>query len=293
VRVAVRAVSINRGDLARREGTYPGEVAFPLTLGWEVAGDIDTVGDDVDPSRVGQRVVAMGMEGGYAQRFVTTSLATVPLPAGVAYDVGASIPVVFLTTWYALVTTAKVQPQEWVLVQAGASGCGMAGIQIAKRCGARVIATAGSAAKLEFASRLGADGVINYAEQDFVEEAWRITGGAGVDVVLETVGGETFEQSLEVLRLNGRLITIGNTVSKSATVDPTALIRNNLSVHGFYLGTWLMNAGAWPVLNEIIQLVEKGELRVAIDRRFSLREAAAAHRYLEQRKNIGKVVLEP
>ncbi len=293
VRVAVQAASINRGDLARRAGSYPGEAAFPLVLGFEVAGDIDAVGDEVDTKRIGQRVVALAPHGGYAERFVTAAVAAVPLPDNLDYAVAASIPVVFLTAWYGLVTTASVQPQECVLVHAAAGGVGMAGIQIAKHCGARVLATASSAAKLEFGSRLGADAVINYVEQDFVEAAWRLTDGAGVDVVLESVGGEIFAESLDVLRRNGRLLCVGNTLGKTATVDPTALIRNNVSIHGLYLVPWFTEGGAWRVLREIIQLVSGGTFRVSIDCRFPLREAVAAHRYLEQRKCIGKVVLQP
>ena len=293
VRVAVKAASINRGDLARRAGTYPGEAAFPLTLGFEVAGEIDAVGEGVDKRRIGQRVVALGASGGYAERFVTLDAAAIPIPHNIEYAVAASIPVVFLTAWYGLVTTAKVQPQEWVLVHAAASGVGMAGIQIAKHCGARVLTTASSAAKLEFGSRLGADAGVNYAEQDFVEAAWRITDGAGVDVVLESIGGEVFEESLDVLRSNGRLLCVGNTLGKTASVDPTALIRNSISIHGLYLVPWFTEGGAWRALQEIIQLTSNGTFRVAIDRRFPLSEAAAAHRYLASRKCIGKVVLEP
>ena len=293
LRVVVKAVSINHGDLARRNGTYPGDIAFPLTLGWEVAGNIDAVGEGVDARRIGQRVVAMANSGGYAERFVTEEVAAIPIPDGLAYDVAAAIPIVFLTSWCALVTTAKVQPEEWVLVHAGASGVGMAGIQIAAHYGARVISTASTAAKLEFAQRIGAEAAINYAEQDFVEAVWRITEGNGVDVVLESVGGETFEQSLDVLRLNGRLITVGNTASKNAGVDPTALIRNNVSIYGLYLPTWVMSGGAWPTLVRLIKLVAKGTFQVAIDKRFPLREAAAAHGYLRERRNIGKVVLVP
>jgi NADPH2:quinone reductase len=293
VRVAVKAASINRGDLSRRTGTYPGEAAFPLTLGFEVAGEIDAVGEGVDKRRIGQRVAALGASGGYADRFVTLDAAAIPIPPNVDYAVGASIPVVFLTAWYGLVTTARVQPQEWVLVHAAASGVGMAGIQIAKHCGARVLTTASMAAKLEFGSRMGADAGINYVEQDFVEAAWRLTDGAGVDVVLESLGGDVFEESLDVLRANGRLLCLGNTLGKTATVDPTALIRNSISIHGLYLVPWFTEGGAWRALREIIQLVSAGTFHVAIDRRFPLHEAAAAHRYLEQRKCIGKVVLEP
>jgi len=293
VSVAVRAVSINRGDLARRSGNYPGDVAFPLTLGFEVAGEIDAVGEAVDAQRRGQRVLALGPSGGYAERFVTGAQAAIPIPATLDYDAAASIPIVFLTAWYGLVTTARVQPGEWVLVHAAASGVGMAGIQIAKHHGARVLATAGSPGKLEFARRLGADATINYSERDFVEATWQLTNGAGVDIVLESVGGETFEESLDVLRVNGRLVTVGNTVGKIASVDPSQLIRNNLSLHGLYLGTWIASGQAWPALDEIIRLVTSGAFSVPIDRRFPLREAASAHHYLGQRQNIGKVVLQP
>ncbi len=290
--VAVHATSINHGDLARRAGNYPGEVAFPLTLGWEVAGTIDAVGDGVAPGRVGERVVAMVPSGGYAERVVTAEVAALRLPARVDFDVAASIPVVFLTAWHALVDLAAVQPREWVLVHAGASGVGMAGIQIAKRHGARVIATASTARKLDFARRLGAEAAINYVESDFVEEVWKLTAGTGVDVVLESVGGETFEESLDVLRNKGRLVTVGNTIGKNSAVDPSALIRNNLSIHGLYLGTWIMEGGAWAVLADILERVAEGSFCVEIDRRFPLRLATEAHEYLDARKNIGKVVLE-
>jgi len=293
VRVAVKAVSINHGDLARRNGTYPGEMEFPLTLGWEVAGAIEALGDGVDRRRLGQRVVAIATSGGYAERMTTAGFAAVPLPDGLDFDVAASIPIVFLTAWYGLITTANVRPGEWVLVHAGASGVGMAGIQIAKHRGARVLATASTAEKLEFARRLGADAAVNYVDSDFVEESWRLTGGAGIDVVLESVGGEVFEESLEVLRLNGRLLTVGNTVGKTATVDPTALIRNNLCIHGLYLVPWIRTGDAWYALAQILQLVANDTFRVVIDRRFALREVAAAHRYLAERKNVGKVVLRP
>jgi len=292
VRVKVHAASINRGDIARRAGNYPGEVAFPLTLGWEVAGEIDAVGDGVAPRRIGERVAAIAPSGGYAERLVTASFGAVPIPEDLADDIAASIPVVFLTAWYGLVETARVQPNEWVLVHAGASGVGMAGIQIAVQRGARVLATASTAAKQEFAARLGAVATINYAERDFVEEVWRLTDGAGVDVVLESVGGETFEESLEVLRVHGRLVTVGNTVGKTATIDPTALIRGNHSIHGLHLAEWIAGGGAWAALTEILRLVAAGTFRVAIDRRFPLADAAAAHRYLERRQNIGKVVLQ-
>jgi len=171
VRVAVKAASINHGDLARRNGTYPGEMGFPLTLGWEVAGEIDALGDGIDRKRLGQRVVAIATSGGYAERMTTPGFAAVPLPDGLDFDAAASIPVVFLTAWYGLITTADVQRGQWVLVHAGASGVGMAGIQIAKQRGARVLATASTAEKLEFARRLGADATINYVDSDFVEEA--------------------------------------------------------------------------------------------------------------------------
>lgn len=292
VRIAVKAASVNGGDLARRTGRYPGEASFPLTLGFEVAGDIDAVGEGVDKRRIGQRVVALNTSGGYAERFVTAAVAALPIPDNLQYETAAAIPVVFLTAWYALITTVRVQPQQWVLVHAAGSGVGMAGIQIAKHCGARVIATGSSAAKLEFGRRLGADATINYVEQDFVEAAWQLTEGAGVDVVLDAVGGEIFELSLDVLGKNGRLVCAGNTLGKKTSVDPDALIRNNLSIHGLYLVPWFMEGGAWQALAALIRLTAKGTFHVAIDSRFPLREAAEAHRHLGQRKCIGKVVLQ-
>jgi NADPH:quinone reductase-like Zn-dependent oxidoreductase len=216
-----------------------------------------------------------------------------PIPDNLRYETAAAIPVVFLTAWYALITTVRVQPQHWVLVHAAGSGVGMAGIQIAKHCGARVIATGSSAAKIEFGRRLGADATINYVEQDFVEAAWQLTEGAGVDVVLDPIGGEIFWLSLVVLGKNGCLVCAGNTLGKKTSVDPDALIRNNLSIHGLYLVPWFMEGGAWHALAALIRLTTNGTFHVAIDRRFPLREAAEAHRHLGQRKCIGKEVLQP
>ncbi|GIX47665.1 MAG: NADP-dependent oxidoreductase [Candidatus Tectimicrobiota bacterium] len=293
VLIEVKAAGVNRGDLGRRRGTYPGEATLPLILGWEVAGVVREVGEAVTTVRPGERVLAMLGQGGYAERVSAYDAQTVRIPDNLSFEEAAAVPVVFLTSWIALQEIARVQEGEWVLVQAGASGVGMAAIQIARHAGARVIATAGSAAKLDFCRQLGATAGINYREEDLVQACQRLTDGQGVDVVLESVGGQTFSQSVAVLRRYGRLVTVGNSAQQPATLDPGLLIRGDLSLHGLWLGGRLRERRGWSAIHDILPLLASGALKAVVDRTFPLREAAAAHRYLEARRNLGKVVLVP
>ena len=296
VLVRVKSASINRGDLGQRQGTYRGTTGgapLPMVLGWDVAGVIEEVGTEVRDRTVGQHVVATLGQGGYAELAAVNEVGTVLMPETLSFDEAASIPIVFLTSWYALLKVGKLQAGETVLVQSGGSGVGMAGIQIAKYFGATVITTASSREKLDKAKELGADHGINYTESDFREETLRITEREGVNLVLESVGGEVLTRSIEALAPSGRLVTVGNTSGSGATIDPSMLVARLLTVLGFSLSVEMGRGGVMKELGEVMELCGQGKLKTVVGRVFPLSEISEAHRYVADRRNFGKVMLRP
>lgn len=209
-----------------------------------------------------------------------------PLPAGVSFEAGAAFPLVFLTAWHMLVARAGLRPGEDVLIHAGGSGVGSAAIQIARLCGARVMTTVGSDDKIDFARALGADHVVNYRRQDFVEEAKRWTGKRGVDIVIEHIGGDTFERSVYALTRLGTLVTIGSHDTHWGRLDLRHVYSKNLRVLGTNLGSILE-------LKTLLEHVVEGRLKPVVDRVFPLADARAAAQHVLDRKNKGKVVLVP
>jgi NADPH:quinone reductase-like Zn-dependent oxidoreductase len=200
------------------------------------------------------------------------------------FEQAAAFPVVFMTAWHGLVYLGKVQPNETVLVQAGSSGVGMAAIQIAKARGAKVMATVGSDEKAAKAKALGADVVVNYKQKDFVEEAKSWTGGRGVDVVLDSVGKETFTKGLDALAKGGRLLAMGSTSGRDVSFDLRVLFGKNITVHGF-------RTGRRDGLVSALENFSAGHLQVIIDRTFPLAQAAEAQAYMESGRHFGKIVL--
>jgi NADPH2:quinone reductase len=264
---------------------------YPLIIGWDIAGEIESVGSKVEDRGVGERVVALIPQGGYAELAVASSKAVVPLPDNVSFDEAAALPVAYLTAWYALRRRARLRAGEVALIQAGASGVGVAGIQIARNRRATVIATAGSEDKVAFCTKiLGAHHAINYRQQDFVQEVQHITHGEGANVVLESVGGETLVKSLDVLAQFGRLVSVGNSSRQRATMDATAFLGKRGQMEGFSL---LVQPDLPKELANLVQEVSKGRVKAIIDKTVPLSEAAAAHRYVGDRLNIGKVILHP
>ena len=295
VLVRIESASVNRGDLFRRDGSYGGGTApsLPLIIGWDVAGTVIEVGSEVRNREVGQRVVATLPHGGYAEMTAVNEAGTVPIPDNVSFDEAASIPIVFLTSWFALLNVANLKEGETALIQSAGSGVGMAGIQIAKHLGCTVITTAGSQEKLDKARELGADHCINYTESDFLAETMSITDRAGVDVVLEAVGGEVLTKSIEALAMGGRAVTVGNTSRNPATVEPGLMLNRLLTLKGFSLAAQMGAGGVMQELQTILDLCAQGKLRTVIDRVFPLSEAGNAHRHLADRRNFGKVLLRP
>jgi NADPH:quinone reductase-like Zn-dependent oxidoreductase len=230
-------------------------------------------------------------DGTYAEYVIVPPALVLPMPKEMRYEDAAAIGVSALTAWQALVDRASLQAGQSVLIHAAGSGVGVAAIQIAKLLGARVIATAGSDAKLDRARQLGADLVINYARGDFVLQTRNMTGGRGVDVILDAVGGETFRRSLDCLSVGGRLVAVGMVGGAEVRMDLRQIVPRGISVLG-------LNANALPPYQaadryrQLSDLVVRGRLSPVIDRILPLAEAATAHRILAQRQHFGKVLLK-
>jgi NADPH:quinone reductase-like Zn-dependent oxidoreductase len=225
-------------------------------------------------------------DGGYAELVRVPAANVLSLPDAISFESGAAVPLAMLTSWHALVAQAEVRPGQTVLVQAAGSGVGSAAIQIARLCGARVITTVGSDDKIEFARALGAEQVVNYRTQDFVEEAKKWTNKRGVDVVIEHIGGETFERSSYALTRLGTLVSIGSHDTHWGRLDLRHVYSKNLRIVGTNLGTILE-------LRTLLELVVDGRLKPIIDRAFPLSDARHAVQHVLDRKNKGKVLLVP
>ena len=292
VLIKVAGAGVNFADLARRTGNYPGP-ELPATLGLEASGTIEEVGTGVTGLRAGEKVIARAA-GGQAEYVVAESSRVFRCPSGIDLLHAAGIPVIFLTAYHLLKTRARLQPGETVLVQAGASGVGTAAIQLAKLWGARVIATASTQDKLELARSLGSDITINYVTNDFEEEVQTITGGAGVQVVLECVGGEVLEKSLRCVAQYGRLVMYGNASGKPASLRPADIYPANRGILGFSIGRSpdgvLDHQMAMGVM---LPLIESGRLRLVVDRILPMSQVAEAHAHLANRGTRGKVILTP
>jgi NADPH:quinone reductase-like Zn-dependent oxidoreductase len=309
--VRVRACALNQVDMLLLDGRFPPPEGLPHVNGCEVTGVVEGWGPGVTGLARGQRAVIFpglscgGCEyclrgertvcirygyigahrdGGYAELVKAPAASLVPLPEAVSFEEGAALPLAMLTSWHALVHQVTLRPGQTVLVQAAGSGVGSAAIQIARLCGARVITTVGSDDKIDLARSLGAEEVVNYRTGDFVEAVRRWTGKRGVDVVVEHIGGETFERSVSALTRLGTLITIGSHDTHWGRLDLRLVYSKNLRIVGTNLGSILE-------LRTILEHVVRGRLRPVIDRAWPLAEAAGAVQYVLDRKPRGKVLL--
>jgi NADPH2:quinone reductase len=291
--VKVEAISIEGGDTLNRLG---GELnAVPHVVGYQCAGTVASVGDQVTRFAVGDRVVTVGIDGSHAElRAVPESFAW-KIPDQLATDQAACVPVPFGTADDCLFEFGHLVAGETVLIHAGAGGVGIAAIQLAKRAGARVLATASSDDRLERLKELGLDEGINYRRDDFVAEARRLTDGRGVDVIVDSVGGTTLSGSLLALAYRGRCVTVGDAGRAPAeSLDISTMRGNNQTLSGYFLGAeMLFYPRAYAMIDRLLNEIAQGELRVVIDRAFPLAEAADAHAYIESRQAFGRVLLIP
>ena len=311
--VRVRACGMNHLDLDLRDGSSRIPLELPFIPGLEPAGEVEALGPGVSGVKVGDRVAPTfyyvcghcpqckaGREnlcannqmfgvtrpGGYAERVVAPASTLLKLADHVSFDQAAATQVAFGTAFHMLIGRAKAQAGETVLVQAAGSGIGSAAVQIASQLGLRIIATAGSQAKLEQALAMGAQHAINYRDEAFLPRVMEITAGKGVDIVFEHVGGEVFTNSVAALAIGGRLVTCGAHGGEVTSIDIIELFRKEASVLGSYTTSMLE-------LRQVMLLVELGKLKPVIHRALPLAEGAQAHKILANREHFGKVVLNP
>jgi NADPH:quinone reductase len=293
VLIKVEAVSVEGGDtLNRLEGQL---ASVPHVVGYQCAGTVLSVGDQVSGIGVGDRVVTLGLFGSHAELRVADQSFCWLIPDGLSTVEAACVPTAYGTASDCLFEFGRLQPGETVLVHAGASGVGIAAIQLAKRAGATVVATASSDDRLGRLKEFGLDHGINYAEAEFAEAVRALTGGKGADVIVDGVGGPTTQQSLSCLAYRGRIITFGN-AGRAATagLDIASMRGNNQSLVGYFLGAELyLTPRPRPMIAGLLDQVAAGELKVVVDRQFPLADAADAHAYIEDRKAFGRVVLIP
>lgn len=295
VLIKVEAAGMNFADLMRRSGRYHFKSALPAMLGTEAAGTVIGVGAGVTVFAAGDRVFCRTAAAGcQAELAAAPESELFAMPASLTFVDAAAIPVVFLTAYHMLETLAPLRPGETVLVHAAASGVGTIAVQLAKAWGARVFATASSEAKLELARKLGADECINYEQQDFVAEVMRRTGGAGVDRVLECVGGEVLTRSISALAPGGRLIVYGRASGSLPAIAPDEFFSRNLQMLGLSIGgaPWTQDRHR-AALEECLALIEAGRVRPVISCVLPMSRIAEAHEFLANRRTMGKVILTP
>jgi NADPH:quinone reductase-like Zn-dependent oxidoreductase len=311
VLIRVGACAVNHVDIDMREGTSRLPLQLPHTLGFEIAGEVAAVGEDVENVSAGDRVsplyqihcrrcawcaagqhhhcenitmLGVRVPGGYAEYTVAPAWALIRLPEGMSYEVAAAIQTTFGTVWHALVARVGLQSGQTVLVNAAGSGVGSAGIQVARWLGAWVIASAGSDDKLERARAQGAEAAINYATEDLTARVRALTAGRGVDVVMESVGGEVFTASLNALAKDGKLVTVGGHGGEVVPLDIIPLFRNQWSVIGSVRATA-------DEIKQVIGMVADGMFQPVIYKTYPLADARQAHQDMAARRHYGKLVL--
>jgi NADPH:quinone reductase len=289
--IRVEAVSIEGGDtLNRWRGALTRK---PHIVGYQAAGEIVEVGAEVNDLKVGQKVVTVFGDGSHAALRAVAARNAWPIPAGFDVKLASAIPVPFGTADDCLFEFGRLKRGETVLVQAGASGVGVAAIQLAKRAGATVLATASSDERLERLRPLGMDHGINYRTREVAKEVMRLTDGKGANLVVDPVGGTTLQGSIMSLAYRGRISMVGAAGREAMTVDVSPLMAGNRSLTGVFLGAEIATDRAHNMIQRLIEEAARGELKVVIDRTFPLAEASAAHAYIESRQAVGRVLLIP
>lgn len=309
VRVRVAAAGVNFADISARMGMYQDAPPFPFVMGYEASGTIDALGEGVDDLAIGQRITALTRFGGYSDTLCVPAIQAVPLPETLDLHAAAGLPVTYLTAWLMLVHLGHVGEGDTVLVHSAGGGVGLSALQICKWRGAKVIGTA-SAGKHDRLREMGVDHCVDYRTQDFEAEVKRITDGRGVDIALDPVGGASFRESYRCLTDFGRLYLFGVSsfnpgltrslwaaikgIARTPRFHPFSLMNDNRGVHGVNLGhLWHRVGDMRAMFDQIVQLAAEGIFTPIIDRSFGFDEAPEAHRYIQDRRNFGKVLLTP
>ncbi len=293
--VCVRATALNRADTLQRTGGYPPPPGESEILGLELAGEVESVGSAVKDFTPGDRIFALVGGGSYAEKAVLDPGMAMPIPEGWSFAQAAAVPEVFFTAQETLFTLGDLKDGETVLIHAAGSGVGTAGVQMAKRVGARVLITAGSAEKIQKTMELGAMSGCNYKEQDFAQWARAETQGQGVDLIQDFIGAAYWEQNLRCVKDGGRLVLVGLMGGAEAKVNLGIILRKRLKVFGSVLRSRSLTdkiAITQRFREHWLPLLASGTIHPIIDTVFPLAQAAEAHRYMEANKNFGKIILE-
>ncbi len=295
LRVAVRSAGCNFFDILMVKGQYQMKPPFPFVPGAELAGVVEDVGPDVTDFAPGDRVMASAGLGGFAERAVVPSRAAYRLPEGMSFDAGAAFPIVYPTSYAALVFRAPAKPGDWLLVHAAAGGVGIAAVQIGKALGARVIGTAGGEEKLEVVRRVGADVALDYRDQGWVDRVKEITDGHGADLIYDSVGGDVTDASLKCIAWNGKLLVIGFASGRIPEVKLNRVLLKNISLVGLHWGAHAMHEPGriGETFCALFGLYAKGAVEPVIYRRYGLDELPAALEALGSRRSYGKIVVAP
>ncbi|MPZ38601.1 MAG: zinc-binding dehydrogenase [Rhizobiales bacterium] len=294
VLVKVAAAGVNRPDVMQRQGLYPPPKGATDIPGLEIAGEVAALGPGVTRWKVGDRVMALVVGGGYAQDCLAHESHCLSVPPGLSMTEAAAIPETFFTVWHNVFERGGLKAGETLLVHGGSSGIGTAAIQLAHETGARVITTAGSAEKCEACRTLGADLAINYKTEDFVAATKGATGGKGADVILDIVGGDYIERNYEAAGVEGRIVQIAFQGSPKATVDFRRIMLKRLTHTGSVLRSRPVAdkaAIARGVEQHVLPLIATAKVRPVLDSTFPLAQASAAHARMEASAHIGKIVL--
>jgi len=307
VLIQVKAIGINFADILARKGLYPDAPKAPCVVGYEVSGMIESVGQGVDPSKIGDPVFALTRFKGYADRVCVPENAVFPIPESLDFEGAATLPVNYLTAYQLVVVMGALKKGETVLIHNAGGGVGLAALDIALHLGARTIGTS-SAGKHSFLKQRGLDDPVDYRNRDFLSSVMDLTDGRGVELVIDPIGGRNWKKSYKALRSTGRLGMFGvSTVTESTAgkaiqfaklllhtpwYNPLRLMNANKAVFGVNLGhMWGESEKISAWMHEIVSGVEEGWIRPHVDRAFPFDKAGQAHAFIEARKNIGKIVL--
>ena len=295
LQVEVRAAGCNFFDILIVQGKYQVKPAFPFTPGGEIAGVVTEVGEGVEGFAVGDRVLAGTQIGGFAETAVIPARDAHLLPDGMSFEEGAAIPIIYPTSYAALIFRANLQAGETLLVHAAAGGVGSAALQIGKALGARVIATVGGAEKAEIARDLGADEVIDYRVDDFVARVNEITDGSGADVIYDPVGGDVFDRSLKCIAWNGRLLVVGFASGRIPELKANRILLKNIAVTGIHWGAYLDNEPERvpETFEGLFALYREGRIKPLIFNTYALEDLPSALGELASRKTHGKLIITP
>ena len=289
--IRVEAVSIEGGDTLNRQGGAL--MTKPHIVGYQAAGEVVEVGAEVKDFKPGDKAVTTGFNGSHAELRAVAARTAWKIPKGCDVKLAAVVPVPFGTAHDCLFEFGRLKSGETVLVQAGASGVGVAAIQLAKRAGARVLAAASSDERLERLKPLGLDNGINYKKDDLVKTVMKLTDNKGVNLVVDSVGGTTLQGSILSLGYRGRVSMVGAAGREPMRVDVGSLMGGNRSLSGVFLGAEIATDRVHNMIQTLVDEVGEGKLKVLVDRTFPLSEAAAAHAYIESRRAVGRVLLIP